>query len=215
MLLTLFAVLISIFLGFTIYSETNNVEKLKTGITDLQTIQEAFSSDITELTNNISAITAERDNIRSQVDSLKKNLKYKTQPVAFLTFDDGPSANTSKLLDILKQYNIKATFFIVGSRITEDRKAVLKRIAEEGHTIGIHSYSHTYETIYSGKEAFFEDLEKVRNLIIEITGVTPEVIRLPGGTAAAIDFCKQYGKSETLYREIMDELALRGYTVND
>lgn len=215
MLLTLLAVLISIFLGFTINSENNNLKKLDTGIVDLHTIQNTFETDINILSNDITTLTAIRDDLLSEVNSLKEILKYKSQPTAFLTFDDGPSQNTMKILDILKQYNIKATFFVVGTRISEGGKTALERIVEEGHTIGVHAYEHDYKTLYSSKEAFFADLEKVENLIFEYTGVKPEVARLPGGTSSAIGFCKKYGGSDTLFREIMDELAARGYTVND
>ena len=79
-----------------------------------------------------------------------------------LTFDDGPSDNTEKLLDILQQYRIKATFFTVGKDGYDD---VYRRIVGDGHTLGMHSYSHDYSKVYSSVEAFGRDFEKIYNHI--------------------------------------------------
>lgn len=95
----------------------------------------------------------------------------------YLTFDDGPGAHTDRLLDTLDKYGVKATFFVVNTKNT----APLARMAEAGHTIAIHSYTHDYNTIYQSEEAYFNDLNLMRDLIIQKTGVTPTVIRFPGG----------------------------------
>ena len=78
----------------------------------------------------------------------------------YLTFDDGPGPNTKKLLDILKKNGVKATFFVTGK--TDDfSKEIYKRIVDEGHTLGMHSYSHVYEEIYASDKAFTQDLDKL------------------------------------------------------
>ena len=108
---------------------------------------------------------------------------YEGEKVAYLTFDDGPNKSiTSQILDILRRYNIKATFFQVGSLI-EENPDVAKRVSEEGHLIGNHSYGHTYEKLYSSKESFKEEYEMCAKLIQDITkeDYTP-VMRLPGGS---------------------------------
>ncbi len=109
--------------------------------------------------------------------------KKELTKTAFLTFDDGPSANTEKVLDILDKYQIKATFFLVASEITPEREALLKRMLEEGHVIGIHTYDHNYKNIYKSKKSCLEDILKTSQRITEATGITPKYYRFPYGSA--------------------------------
>ena len=100
----------------------------------------------------------------------------------YLTFDDGPGPNTKMLLDILKKNGIHATFFVTGK--TDDfSKEIYKRIVDEGHTLGMHSYSHVYEEIYSSEKAFTQDLDKIYEYLYEVTGVYPKFYRFPGGSS--------------------------------
>lgn len=103
----------------------------------------------------------------------------------YLTFDDGPSSNTGAILDILKAYDVKATFFVVG-KTDEASKAVYRRIVEEGHTLGMHSYSHRYEEIYASKESFVRDLTALQEYLYEVTGVWPRYYRFPGGSSNTV-----------------------------
>lgn len=107
----------------------------------------------------------------------------------YLTFDDGPSIYTGEILDILKSYDVKATFFVTGK--TDDTSVeAYKRIVDEGHTLGMHSYSHRYSQIYASKEAFIEDLNKLQEYLYDVTGTWPRYYRFPGGssnTAAGVD----------------------------
>ncbi len=100
----------------------------------------------------------------------------------YLTFDDGPSENTSKILDILKERNIKATFFVVGFDDDASRE-LYQRIVAEGHTLGMHSYSHKYDMIYASLDAFKEDMSQLQSYLEEVTGVTPKIMRFPGGSS--------------------------------
>lgn len=100
----------------------------------------------------------------------------------YLTFDDGPSDRvTPKILDILKEENVKATFFIIGKN-AERRKNLLKREFDEGHTIGVHSYSHKYKEIYSSTESLLKDIEDCNSVIKEVTGRKSTLYRFPGGS---------------------------------
>lgn len=100
----------------------------------------------------------------------------------YLTFDDGPSSQTEEILDILKEYDVKATFFVVGK--TDERSvAAYKRIVEEGHTLAMHSYSHKYQEVYASKESFVADMEQLQEYLYEITGVWPRFYRFPGGSS--------------------------------
>lgn len=100
----------------------------------------------------------------------------------YLTFDDGPSSNTDAILDILDDYGVKATFFVTG-KTDEESAARYKRIVDEGHTIGMHSYSHQYSNLYSSPEAFKADFSKIQNLIYDVTGVESTIYRFPGGSS--------------------------------
>lgn len=122
--------------------------------------------------------------LKNRVDSDKE------KKIAYLTFDDGPSTTVTPLiLDILKENDIKATFFVLGSTIesSEKSKDILKRIADEGHTIGNHTYSHDYNYLYPNRvvspENFMADIEKNNEVISKVLGydVEAKIIRFPGG----------------------------------
>lgn len=104
----------------------------------------------------------------------------------YLTFDDGPSVYTGKLLDILKKYNVKVTFFVTNQGLTNGNDEFIKRAYEEGHTIGLHTYSHDYKTIYQSEEAYFNDLYAIQNKVKNITGFESKIIRFPGGSSNTI-----------------------------
>ena len=108
-----------------------------------------------------------------------------SQKKIYLTFDDGPSSNTDEILDILKAYDVKATFFVVGKTDEASRKAY-RRIVEEGHTLGMHSYSHSYEDIYASEEDFQTDMKKLQEYLYELTGVWPRFYRFPGGSSNTV-----------------------------
>ena len=101
---------------------------------------------------------------------------------AYLTFDDGTSENTSKILDILKQYNVKATFFVTGNC----DETLLKRMQSEDHIIGNHTNSHKYEILYSSPEAFWNDFNKEQEYLNNILGTTSVFMRFPGGSNNSI-----------------------------
>lgn len=107
----------------------------------------------------------------------------------YLTFDDGPSAVTEEILDILAQYHVKATFFVLG-RDDEQSIAIYKRIVDEGHTLAMHSYTHDLTGIYASLDAFQEDLHRLQNLLYDATGEWCTIYRFPGGsstTSARVD----------------------------
>lgn len=102
----------------------------------------------------------------------------------YLTFDDGPSNNTARILDILKEYNVKATFFVNGKK-SDQAKNMYKRIVKEGHTLAMHSYSHNYSDIYSSVNAFAKDVDKLADYLEDVTGVRPKYYRFPGGSSTS------------------------------
>ena len=104
---------------------------------------------------------------------------------AFLTFDDGPSYSvTPKILDILKEENVKATFFVLGTMVKSNPE-ILKREAEEGHYIANHGYSHIYKNIYKNETAPLEEYKKTNELIqdaLKNPNYESNVFRFPGGS---------------------------------
>lgn len=124
----------------------------------------------------------------------------------YLTFDDGPSGNTEEILSILREKDVKATFFVV-TRGGETAVSDMKQIVEEGHALGMHSYTHDYHTIYDSVEAFLEDYYQLFTLIRDEVGVTPTVFRFPGGSINAYN--------QGVYQEIIAEMLRRGFVYYD
>lgn len=103
----------------------------------------------------------------------------------YLTFDDGPSIYTDEILEILEEYDVKGTFFVVGKEDERSKEAILK-IVEAGHTLGMHSYSHKYSELYASTENFAADFEKQRSFLEELTGQTCRFYRFPGGSSNTV-----------------------------
>lgn len=126
--------------------------------------------------------------------------------MVYLTFDDGPSIYTGEILDILDSYGVKATFFVVGKEDEASQEA-LKRIVDEGHTLGMHSYSHRYTEIYESVDAFSADFIKLQDYLYDVTGVRSRYYRFPGGSSNTV--------SPVDMREYADYLAEQGVTFFD
>ncbi len=120
------------------------------------------------------------------------------QKLVYLTFDDGPSEHTARLLDVLKKYGVKATFFVTG--YGED--GMIKREFDEGHTVGLHTNTHNYAYLYASDGAYFEDLYAVRERVRRITGLAPTLIRFPGGSSNTISAVYSKGIMGRLVREV-------------
>ena len=110
------------------------------------------------------------------------------EKIVYLTFDDGPTPQiTEQILDVLKAQNVKATFFVVGKEI-KGRESILKRIYEEGHGIGLHTYSQNFKIIYKNPETFISEMEKTNETINAVLGTDLDIkpIRFPGGSAGRL-----------------------------
>ncbi len=104
--------------------------------------------------------------------------------VVYLTFDDGPGEYTQALLDVLEEYNVKATFFVTGAN--SEYFSIIGAAARAGHSIGLHSYSHKYDEIYVSEDAYFEDLAKIQAIVKQQTGKETTLIRFPGGSSNTV-----------------------------
>lgn len=139
-------------------------------------------------------------------------LKGGEPPRLILTFDDGPSPYTGEILDILKEQDVPALFFINGINVTSSRADLLRRAVEEGHIIGNHTYSHDYNRIYRNEEAFMEDFSKNEDLIWDCTGTRSMLVRFPGGSRNSICETREGEKLMNDLKELMDR---RGYLYMD
>ena len=131
-----------------------------------------------------------------------KNNSTVNKGIIYLTFDDGPKEGTTNIiLDILKSENVKATFFVTNS----GPDSLIKREYNEGHTLGLHTATHNYSTVYSSVNNYYNDLLQVQNRVKRITGYESKIIRFPGGSANTIS--KKYSKGimTTLTKDVVNK----------
>lgn len=177
----------TVFLGVRVVSLKHQVEELTDRLRMYETgqVQDGTETNIIKETAENpdsagGAATADSDNIAQQ--PLRENEETDDMISVYLTFDDGPSAETNRILDILKEYNVKATFFVIG-KTDENSVKAYQRIVEEGHTLGMHSYSHQYAQVYASQEAFENDLTSLQDYLFSITGMESTFYRFPGGSS--------------------------------
>lgn len=146
----------------------------------------------------------EINKLQDDVKKLKADVvkKRENSKIAYLTFDDGPSKNTTRILKILKENNIKATFFVNGHPGLEEE---YKAIIADGHVLANHTYSHDYGKVYSSVDNFKADVKKLDKYLEEVTGEAPShILRYPGGSNNTISY--NYG-GRKIMRQIVDEMA--------
>lgn len=115
-------------------------------------------------------------------DSEKESSTGNSKKIIYLTFDDGPSFKvTDKILEILKENDVKGTFFLIGNQI-EGKEDIVKRIYDGGNSIGLHTYTHKFKRIYCSEDQFIEEMIECRDEIKKVVGVAPNIIRFPGGS---------------------------------
>lgn len=176
---------------------TSNIDKNKTG-----TYKVVYS--VSDTNGNVTTIEREIKIYKKQ----SYTTIVPTGKVIYLTFDDGPCVYTKKLLDILKEYNVKATFFVTNQM--SGYNSYIKREYDEGHAIGIHTYSHSYKTIYSSIDAFFNDVNKMDNIIYKQTGIHTKLLRFAGGSSNTIS-----GFNKGIMTSLAKETSIRGYIYFD
>lgn len=134
-------------------------------------------------------------------------LKKDNVKTCYLTFDDGPTLSvTPRILDTLRRYNVKATFFMVGTLI-ENNKSMARRVYDEGHCLANHSYAHNYSDLYADKDTFMNEINKTFELIREVMGKEdcPKIFRFPGGGFNA----GSYGAAKQDYKLVLKENGIR------
>lgn len=182
-------------------SSINTVSESKRDPSDTTDTQNSTADKADSKTESNSAEIKSGDNIGSYDMTGEK--------VIYLTFDDGPSENTPKILDILDKYNIKATFFVTGFKT--DYADYIKIEHDKGHTVGMHTYTHDYSKIYRSESAYFDDLNKIGQLCKEQLGYIPHYIRFPGGSSNTIS--AEYSKG--IMSKLAKEVIKKGYQYYD
>lgn len=134
-------------------------------------------------------------------NSQDESTEIEEEKIAYLTFDDGPSVLTKEYLSVLKEEDVKATFFLIGQQVEGDMVDVVKQEIEEGHEIGIHTYCHKANQIYASKESYCQDLEKTKLCLSKKLNIEPKLYRFPWGSANA--YVQSY--KEELTEEMKEE----------
>ncbi|CAG7648921.1 hypothetical protein PAESOLCIP111_05734 [Paenibacillus solanacearum] len=124
------------------------------------------------------------------------------KPTVYLTFDDGPSKQTPQVLDILREEDVKGTFFVLGEQV-KARPELARRIVQEGHAIGNHTYNHVYKELYSDFSVFWEQIQRTEQAVEDAAGIRPRMVRAPGGT---------FGNFDPFYFYYLDQA---GYEIYD
>lgn len=130
---------------------------------------------------------------------------------AYLSFDDGPSNITEPIMDILDIHDVKATFFVTGTK-EKSHHYLYKKMVKRGHALGLHSYSHKYSSIYRSKASFYADIERLEEFLKKEVGSSPNILRFPGGSNNYIN--RQYAGTN-LMPILKEEGKKRGYIFFD
>lgn len=174
-----------VILGIRLHYVKKELHELQSRVETMAKVSGSVDMAGVQTTGSTEAYTASGvdESRRTQIDT-KEDVSEEKEGVrkVYLTFDDGPSSNTGRILDILAEYNVKATFFVVGKE-EEQYQSLYNRIVDEGHTLAMHSYSHKYYEIYQSKESYVEDLTKLQEFLYDTTGVWCRYCRFPGGSS--------------------------------
>lgn len=170
-----------------------------------------ISDHRTEVGSELPRVFTNPDSYRKKYPDLYASAVRKqaiSENTVYLTFDDGPSPVTGQVLDVLKHYRIKGTFFVIGENLkTVTQQEMLRRILKEGHSLGMHSDTHRYRKIYATVDAWLDDFAAVHQRISDITGRQSTIFRFPGGSINIYN--------APLYQEIIAEMTRRGYVYFD
>ncbi len=167
----------------------------------------ASASDATGNSNSGTTTQQQSPDTRAAdfaVDPARKDWNYEAPATktVYLTFDDGPSENTQRVLDVLDRYGVKATFFVTGMH--PDYFPMIAKCYEAGHTIGMHTYTHDYDKVYASVDAYWNDLNQIADVVREQIGYVPCFIRFPGGSSNTISANYTKGIMTELAQEVQD-----------
>ena len=149
------------------------VDPTRPGVYELRYSAENRAGDVVSVTRTVEIVPA----------SLPESVIPEEKTI-YLSFDDGPGPHTARLLDVLREYGVKATFFVTCRE--PDHLDMVGRAFREGHSIGVHSASHNYYAIYASEDAFYEDFKACEEMIYAQTGQYTKLFRFPGGSSNTV-----------------------------
>jgi peptidoglycan/xylan/chitin deacetylase (PgdA/CDA1 family) len=164
-------------------AQNTAVAETSTGEPDTQ--EDTGAVETTETEENTENVNVDYTNVIRGIDTEDNMASEGDTHYVYLTFDSTPGENTTQIMDVLDAYQVKATFFVSGG-IPEEDYDVVRRIVNDGHSLGMHSYSNQYSTIYASTEAFEEDYQQISDYLYELTGVRSSLYRFPGGSGNEI-----------------------------
>ena len=178
----------------------------------VNSLNKEVSSLKKKLTSKKSAASSKKSTSTKKTNTSKNALKYyksenKGKKICYLTFDDGPSDNTLKILNILKKGNAKATFFVVGT----SKLSYIKKIKEQGHAVALHTNSHDFSRVYRSETAYFKDLEAIHKKVTGYIGEIPLIMRFPGGSSNLVS--RRYNRG--IMTRLSKKVQAKGYTYVD
>lgn len=185
-------------------SSSTQTESQTESTTEESSTEESTSEKSTERPTEPKPTEPPRDLNKDPIIPPIVDAKGKT---VYLTFDDGPSIYTKEILDTLDKYGVKATFFVVNGK----QNHLMKEIVNRGHQIGLHTYTHRYDILYKSEQAYYDDLNKINEVVKNETGVETKLIRFPGGSSNAIS--KKYSKG--LMTKLTASVVENGYYYYD
>ena len=185
-------------------------QQIEQSQSQIQQMQEQLDAQQSTLEENQAAMQEYEETVSSlkaQLAAQKKIYSEEQLPIVYLTFDDGPSENTLKILDILQESGVTATFFVKGT----SKIQYVKNIADAGHAVGLHTDTHDYKEVYASDEAYFDDLTRVGNKVKDVLGYVPSIIRFPGGSSntTSAKYC------EGIMTRLVDAVQAEGYSYFD
>ena len=212
-----FVILIILVVGLAVFSvfEFSKTDALSRDLAAAQEKSSSLSSQLEaskqqnkSLQDDYDSLQKQLSSLQSQYDALqsqdtanqtsaetKEEAQSSDEKVAYLTFDDGPSSVTTRLLDVLDDLDVKATFFVAfGGSDTPEKRNILKKESDAGHVVGVHTWTHDYYTIYANEQNFLDDFNKMKEVITESTGKTPNVSRFPGGASNTVSITASGGE---------------------
>jgi len=205
-----------IILSLILYSSKVEIKKLEASLSyeintnkQLEATTKALKLSIIKSETKINDLNKTIDILVCGTKPIANNLIKSSEKEIYLTFDDGPSENTSKVLKILEDNDIKATFFVNGHPEYED---IYKQIIIQGNVIGNHTYSHDYKTEYSSISAYNQDVDKLNSFLEGIGIPKPTLMRFPGGSNNTIS--NSYGGKDIMNKLIKEEIR-NGYQYID
>ena len=192
----------------------SQLEGEKQAKSQLESEKSKLESENAQLKKEITELKAKKEAAKNTAVNNLTAAPQNPQPtgkICYLTFDDGPTDNTLRILEILRASNIKATFFVVDNAQT--KIDYISQIHADGHTVGLHTSSHNYANLYSSVDAYYNDLNAIASKVESIIGIKSYVMRFPGGGSNKVS--KQYSPGIMSYLTSTEGVAKQGYTYFD